>query len=164
MAKKVYAKTPRNAYATHKSHAKQRGIEFKMTFAEWFSVWTESGHWNERGHRHGCYVMARYGDVGPYAVGNVKIELHEINSVESTIGVPRTAEVRAKIGAGHLGKPRSLESRAKQRATQIARWDDPERRAKVRAKTIAQFADPEARRRASERQLAYLARQRQCPT
>lgn len=59
--------------------AKQRGIEWLLTFDEWWAIWTESGHWQERGHNFGCYVMARHGDVGPYAVGNVSIITHSQN-------------------------------------------------------------------------------------
>jgi hypothetical protein len=184
----------RHAYNSHKYHAKRRGIGFNLTFEEWMTIWTESGKWELRGVRRGCYVMARFGDVGPYAIGNVKIILHEINSVEGLIGVPRTAEVRAKIGAAHKGGIRTPEQRAKisatlrsdvgtvtrlrsyaeaqrgktQTAEHIAKnraaQSRPEVLAKKRAVAAIRWADPEERRKASERQLAYLARQRQCPT
>lgn len=56
-----------------------RQIEWKLTFEEWLQIWQESGHLEERGRGHGKYCMARFGDKGPYAVGNVKITTHEEN-------------------------------------------------------------------------------------
>jgi hypothetical protein len=157
MAKKVY-KTPRYYYSGHKAHAKARGIEFNMTFAEWWATWTDSGRWIERGIRRGCYVMARHGDQGAYEVGNVSIVLHEVNSVESHLGKPLSAEWRAKIAAVHRGRVFTPETLAKMSAGQKARYSDPEQRRQTSERSQAQFADPEARRRASEKQLAYLAR------
>jgi hypothetical protein len=50
-----------------------RGIAWEMTFAEWWQIWKESGHWHARGHTGDGYVMGRLGDIGPYKVGNVHI-------------------------------------------------------------------------------------------
>lgn len=58
-------------YVRQKCGAGYRGIEWRMTFPEWVKVWVESGHLAERGCRANAYVMARHGDVGPYAVGNI---------------------------------------------------------------------------------------------
>lgn len=73
--------------ATHKYvqqmlNAGARGIEFNMTFPQWWAVWQASGKWNERGRGQG-YVMARTGDIGPYAVGNVYICTQSQNSKDS---------------------------------------------------------------------------------
>lgn len=78
-------------YLDQKRNAIQRGIEFKMSFTEWWSVWQQSGHWEERGR--GRYVMARKGDIGPYAIGNVYICTQSQNSKDSYIKTP--AHVRA---------------------------------------------------------------------
>lgn len=80
------------AFTRQKVNAVMRGIEFAMTFAEWWSVWQQSGHWHERGRGQG-YVMARNGDSGPYAIGNVHICTQSQNSKESFIKTP--AHVRA---------------------------------------------------------------------
>ena len=61
------------AYDRHKSQAKTRNIAFLLTFEEWTTIWLESGKWEQRGRRKGQYVMARFGDVGPYEIGNVHI-------------------------------------------------------------------------------------------
>src|ERR1700741_3125325 len=65
--------TPRNKYAQARCNAKARGVTFEMTFDEWFTIWQQSGHWEERGCRKGQYVKTRHKDKGPYAVGNVAI-------------------------------------------------------------------------------------------
>jgi hypothetical protein len=62
--------------------AAKRGILFLLTFEEWWEIWQKSGHWHERGSGLGQYVMARFGDIGPYAVGNVKIITNKQNTAE----------------------------------------------------------------------------------
>jgi hypothetical protein len=54
-------------------NARARDIEFLLTYSEWLKIWQDSGHLSERGKKLGQYVMARFGDKGPYAVGNVRI-------------------------------------------------------------------------------------------
>ena len=65
-------KCPSYRFQKQLQHSKERDIEWKLTFAEWWSLWEQSGKWLERGRGSG-YVMARHGDTGPYAVGNIKI-------------------------------------------------------------------------------------------
>lgn len=78
-----YITSPKGRYATHKSNAKTRGIEWKLTFEEWMEIWENSGKYEERGRTRGSYVMARILDMGPYEKGNVKIILTEKNSSEA---------------------------------------------------------------------------------
>lgn len=68
-----------SAFVSQRASAKARGIGFEMTFDEWREIWKKSGHWRDRGNRKGQYVMARHGDAGPYAVGNVSIIAFEEN-------------------------------------------------------------------------------------
>jgi hypothetical protein len=70
-------------YADQKSKAKIRGIEFKLTFEEWWDIWQKSGKWDQRGIRKGQYVMSRYKDHGPYEVGNVHIQTVGDNNKEA---------------------------------------------------------------------------------
>lgn len=77
-----YAATPRGAYAHAKARAKHRGVEFTLTFDQWWRVWTASGRWEQRGNRYGQYNMLRYADAGAYAEGNVYIDTHEANVAE----------------------------------------------------------------------------------
>ncbi len=72
----------RTAYRGHKYGARKRGIAFLLTFEEWAAIWHESGKWEQRGIRGGQYVMARFGDAGPYAVDNVRICTKEENNSE----------------------------------------------------------------------------------
>lgn len=72
----------KEAYWTHKSSAKKRGIVWELTFCQWWKLWVDSGHWPERGVGRGKYVMARTADVGPYALGNVRIDTFESNLME----------------------------------------------------------------------------------
>lgn len=81
-----------HAYAQHKKNSIQRGIEFLITFPQWWGIWQKSGKWDQRGRGQG-YVMARTGDVGPYAVGNVYICTQSQNSKDGYIKTP--ASVRA---------------------------------------------------------------------
>ena len=87
------------AYTDHKSHAKRRGIPFLLTFEEWCAIWRESGKWDQRGHLSGQYVMARFGDTGPYAVGNVRICTAFDNLSEAHLGKPKPKR-RATHDAG----------------------------------------------------------------
>jgi hypothetical protein len=84
------------AYKTQSYDAKDRGIEFLLSFEEWLNIWQDSGHLHERGKKKGQYVMARFGDKGPYAVGNVKIITFADNTREACLGVPHSEEHRNK--------------------------------------------------------------------
>lgn len=59
----------RTAYTQHKAGAKQRGIEFKLTFEEWLGIWGDK--LDQRGSRVWELVMCRINDEGAYEVGNV---------------------------------------------------------------------------------------------
>ena len=91
-------------YREQRKAAKGRGIPFLLTFEEWWKIWQDSGHWEERGCGKGKYVMARYGDIGPYDTGNVKIITMEENTVEAHTGSKRTAEHHAALLAGYRKK------------------------------------------------------------
>lgn len=82
-AEKRYAKTPRGKYVKQKKNAKRRGVPFLLTFEEWLGVWIKSGRFDERGNQTAeGYVMARNGDRGAYALGNVRIISHADNVAE----------------------------------------------------------------------------------
>lgn len=76
---KKWRATPAGKYSEHKRYARQRGVEFLISFKDWLAIWQESGHWEKRGNRHGAYVMCRVGDEGPYAANNVFIGKFERN-------------------------------------------------------------------------------------
>lgn len=72
-------------YLGHRDRAKKRGIPFLMTLKEWINEWeTALGtHWRQlRGRGANKFCMARFGDKGPYKVGNVKIVTNAQNARE----------------------------------------------------------------------------------
>lgn len=77
---KKYQKTPKGKYIRQRSNAKRRGIEWLLTFEEWWEIWQLSGKWEQRGTSYNNYVMARKHDDGPYAKGNVAIIKQAANS------------------------------------------------------------------------------------
>ena len=78
-----YDTSARGRYKAQKYQAKKRGIPWELTFTQWVRIWVASGKWNKRGNTTADgYVMMRPGDVGPYAVGNVKIGTHRANIIE----------------------------------------------------------------------------------
>lgn len=65
---------PREAWAAMLNQidgAERRGVGFEMSPAEWWAWWQQDGRWQRRGRGLDRLCMARLGDVGPYAVGNV---------------------------------------------------------------------------------------------
>ena len=96
----------KDAWIFQRARARKRGIDFLLTFEEWFKVWDDSGHLHERGRLKHQYCMARVGDVGAYAVGNVKIITMGENGKEQInpwLGRKATDEHKAKLAAGMLG-------------------------------------------------------------
>lgn len=71
--RKRWVRSPRGVYWQAKQNARSRGIAWEFTFEQWFKLWTASGKWEQRGNGRGCYVMHRFGDVGPYSVTNCAI-------------------------------------------------------------------------------------------
>lgn len=67
-------KTACGYYLAQKYNAKtKRKITWNLTFPQWWLIWQESGHWEQRGRGQDHYVMCRYGDSDGYAIGNVFI-------------------------------------------------------------------------------------------
>jgi hypothetical protein len=99
--------TPLRKYQIQRIHAKDRGISFELTFEEWINIWEQSGKFEFRGRGKGKYCMSRVNDSGPYKVGNVYINLNELNAHDAmkgktshTKGKPHTAQGKANISAG----------------------------------------------------------------
>lgn len=83
------------AYRTHAVTAAKRGIEFKLTFAQWWAIWQP--HYAERGRAVGQKCMCRNGDAGAYEVGNVRIDTVLANAQE------RSAVFRSRnLSSGRL--------------------------------------------------------------
>lgn len=123
-------RTPRMRFHAQRGFAKWRGIPFLLTFDQWWKLWQDSGHWNQKGRRKGEYCMARFGDKGAYELGNVRICTVEENHAEWQASHKLTADPypgfrrdrwtpeqiakqAAAVRKALTGKPRSAETRAK---------------------------------------------------
>mgnify|MGYP003643859709 CR=1 FL=1 len=81
--RKGYEPTPKGRFQQHKDNTKKRGLEFLLTFKEWWSLWEP--HWHQRGGLGHEMCMCRTNDTGPYAVGNVRIDTMANNVKEARI-------------------------------------------------------------------------------
>lgn len=82
-------------YASQKSGAKKRGIEWKITFDEWVTWWGEDIH--KRGLGHDSFQMQRYGDKGAYELGNIRKGYPRDNSrTNANVQYNRKTEQAAK--------------------------------------------------------------------
>lgn len=97
----------RQGYTRSKADAKRRGIDFLFTFEEWKRWWIDTGKWELRGRKSGCYQMCRNNDTGPYALWNVYCDTIESNSKLPHVGMTRSLEWSQKIGNALRGKPKS---------------------------------------------------------
>lgn len=79
------------AYKVQYANARQRGIPFEMTLAEWWGLWSQDDNWSYRGTNG--LVMARIGDQGPYKIGNVEI-VHCTVNLQSVARATRRAAGR----------------------------------------------------------------------
>jgi hypothetical protein len=73
-------------YNMQKYNAGTRGIDFEISFDDWYAIWQQSGKWDQRGKGKNKYVMSRHNDIGPYKVGNVSIKSQEENTREANAG------------------------------------------------------------------------------
>jgi hypothetical protein len=119
--KQVFKNPDLRRYKVHRTNAGLRGIEFKLTFDEWFSWWKATGHYHERGREVGKYVMGRKGDQGAYELGNIECVQAQVNSTAAHEGKTRTAETKARMSeaAKQMHKKRR-EAAKKLRAAVVA--------------------------------------------
>lgn len=85
-------RTPIGAFRRQRQNAKIRGIGWELTLWQWWTIWQDSGRWEQRGRGQG-YVMCRKGDQGPYAADNVFIATAAENS-----GTSKTKKSRLPLG------------------------------------------------------------------
>lgn len=95
------------AFYFHRTTAFDRGIDFLLTYEEWIKTWIDSGHIANRGKGAEKYCMARFGDQGPYAIGNVKIITCAENSREGNLGRVALRETKQKMSISQTGKKHS---------------------------------------------------------
>jgi NUMOD3 motif len=103
----------RTDFVAQRSSAKDRGIDFNLSFGQWLGIWIASGKLLKRGRHRGDFVMARIGDRGAYALGNIEIIPHVENIRQFHLGKIVSPETCRKISAAKIGQPKSPEHRAK---------------------------------------------------
>jgi hypothetical protein len=102
-------KVAKRKFWDHRGNAKKRNIPFLLTFEDWCYIWEQSGKWDQRGCQRGKYVMSRYGDKGLYELGNVHIQLHDLNISQAQLGKTGnvyTEDSKAKMRRAKLNKPK----------------------------------------------------------
>jgi hypothetical protein len=76
-------------YIRQRLNARNRGIEFKLTYVEWYDWWVAelaiAGPNAKRGRSRGGLVMCRFGDAGAYALGNIYCGTHSDNMRDARI-------------------------------------------------------------------------------
>lgn len=85
-------KLAKRRYHAHKGVAKQRNVPFELSYDEWINIWLASDKYDLRGTGKGKYCMSRKGDIGPYAVNNVFIQLHTNNIIDAQLGKKKSKE------------------------------------------------------------------------
>lgn len=100
-------RTPTGAFIRQRTNAAIRGIGWELTFWQWWTIWQQSGHWEQRGRGQG-YVMCRRGDSGPYAAGNVFIATAAENSSEGSKKSGLPLGVRLARDGKHYAAHRSV--------------------------------------------------------
>lgn len=89
--------TPTRAWASQRQNAKRRGIGWELTLWDWWQIWHRSGKWEQRGRGQG-YVMARVGDDGPYAIGNIYIT----TAIDNCSHAPRKKKSDLPTGVAYI--------------------------------------------------------------
>lgn len=96
----------RTKWRAKKHHAKEKGVEFNLPFDHYISLMLEAGITEEQiGWGAHKYCLGRYGDNGPYELGNCRFITNRENGIEGTDtrklrgdGMPGGANL---IGASH---------------------------------------------------------------
>lgn len=105
---KFNMKKYKTSYLSQKHHAIARGVEWQLTFEEWFSWWESTGKLHLRGRNFGEYCMCRKGDTGPYSLENIYCatvsqnvrDSHTNNKIpytKSFLGKTHSEETKAKM-------------------------------------------------------------------
>lgn len=125
---RFYSAPPEWAFfRDQKNNARARGIEFILTFEEWMFVWKQSGKLLQRGLGKGKYCMARIGDVGPYAIDNIKIIRFEDNSSEGSLGQRPKSKAWRKVHSEAMRGHKHSKERKHQHSIRMQRWWDERR-------------------------------------
>lgn len=84
----------KRAFDSQRSNAKARGIEWRLTFDEWLAWW--GSDLANRGKGREKLQMQRFGDIGPYALDNIRKGHPADNGKTRRIAEANRASARAK--------------------------------------------------------------------
>lgn len=104
---KAFSKAARNAFKYQKRSADSRGIEWRLTLKQWWDLWQESGHWQDRGRGRDRYCMARLHDSGAYEMGNAYITTNRENGQEYQLRRDRNKPKCDGVYLMYPGRPKS---------------------------------------------------------
>lgn len=141
------------AFIDQRRRAIERGVEFLFTFEQWLKIWQDSGHLHERGCHRGQYCMARYGDVGPYAIENVRIITNLENHHEYHIGNKHLEETKRKIAESNKGikkRARTEEEKAQISERFKGKKFSEQHKAKISKALCGRSRSPETKRKISQ--------------
>ncbi len=98
---RLWMLTPKGKFSVQKRKAKSRGIDWYLTFDQWWDIWEKSGQWDRRGDKAGQYCMSRFNDTGPYIENNVYINEFSNNTLESyqRLGVDEAGRFQSTLVA-----------------------------------------------------------------
>ncbi len=75
----AWQKSTKGKFTHQRRKAAERGIDWNLSFEDWWNWWMKTGLWEQRGSTKGRYCMCRFGDVGPYSLDNIYVGLHGDN-------------------------------------------------------------------------------------
>jgi hypothetical protein len=127
--KMIDKKVAKQRYNEQKYRATNRGIQFNLTFEQWYDIWDQSGKWEQRGCKKDNYVMSRIGDTGAYDVGNVFVQLHTSNARDGQLGKKLSSTHIQTIKQTMLGNKngsfkRSPETCENMRQARLKYWEN----------------------------------------
>lgn len=126
---------------------KTGAVPWELTFEEWAAVWWDSGHWFDRGPKKHQFCMGRFGDEGPYKLGNIKIITMDENRIEQNSNKPKRELASKKMSVTKKNTPELIERVSK---LQKERMADPKRKAEVSERTKKNNATPKMKKIHSE--------------
>lgn len=78
---------PLAVFLRFRQNAKRYGLRADLTFAQWWSVWRDSGKWDERGRGFG-YCLCRWDTNQAFTLSNVRVVRGDERSRDSYILKP----------------------------------------------------------------------------
>lgn len=112
----------RKLFRAHRSSAESRNIPFRLTFAEWFTLWEP--YWPAK--QLGALLhMCRNGDTGAYEVGNVRIDTSTGNAADRSKESYQRQPYNLRMPTGKTLPDRvgRLEVRAMRKALAATQWN-----------------------------------------